>query len=215
MILAINGSPQPQGNLQRMLEKILRDTGDRYEMVKLANLTIAPCQGCVACAPGNICVQPDDMAPLLDRIVAADLLLVGGVIYFGRLNALTHTFLERLYPLRHRQPRTLGKLAAAVCVGAMEAERGVQEIREFLERYFYYRLVGSVYFNSFTPPCYVCGFGDTCQYGVPAMMMSPEEFAAFKITPDKFRRFEEQPEVVAACKDLARDLAGALSPPGP
>jgi multimeric flavodoxin WrbA len=210
MILVVNGSPQPRGNLHRLLENIARSTGKPYELVQLANLTIQPCKGCVDCAPTNVCVQPDDMAPLYDRVLAADALIVGGVGYFGRLNALTHTFLERLYPLRHRLPRTMGKLAAAVCVGAVEAQKGLQEIIEFLENYFYFRLVGSVYFNSVTPPCYVCGFGATCQYGLPAMMLSVEEFAQFKVTPDLFHRFEDFPEVVAACNDLSRDLAAAI-----
>jgi multimeric flavodoxin WrbA len=210
MILVVNGSPQPQGNLHRMLDQIARGAGKPYEMVRLADLTIMPCKGCVECAPTNVCVQPDDMAPLYERIVTADALIVGGAVYFGRLNALTHTFLERLYPLRHRLPRTMGKLAAGVCVGAMDAENGVREINEFLEKYFYYRMVGSVYFNSVTPPCFVCGFGDACQYGAPAMMMSPEEFARFKVTPELFRRFEDFPEVVAACDFLSRDLAAAI-----
>ena len=33
MILAINGSPKPKGNLHRMLDKVARDTGHDYEMV--------------------------------------------------------------------------------------------------------------------------------------------------------------------------------------
>jgi NAD(P)H-dependent FMN reductase len=210
MILVVNGSPQPQGNLHRMLEKIARDTGRPYELVQLANLSIEPCKGCVECAPTNICVQADDMEPLYDKVVAADALIVGGPVYFGRLNALTHTFLERLYPLRHRFPLTAGKLAAAVSVGAVEAEKGVREIIEFLENYFNYRLVGSVYYNSATPPCYICGFGETCHYGLPAMTMSPEEFAEFKITPELFRRFEDSREAVAACGYLSRDLAVAI-----
>jgi multimeric flavodoxin WrbA len=211
MILIINGSPQPQGNLHRMLEKIAVDTGYPYEMVQLARLTIEPCKGCVECAPTNICVQLDDMASLYDRVVAADALVVGGPVYFGHMNALTHAFLERLYPLRHRQPLTMGKLAAAVSVGAMDAQRGAEEIGEFLEKYFYYRLVGSVYYNSVTPPCFVCGFGETCQYGAPAMMLSPEEFSGFKITPELFRRFEDHQEVVAACRHLSRDLGQAIA----
>ena len=35
MLLVINGSPKPNGNLQRMLEKIAQDTGHDYEMVNL------------------------------------------------------------------------------------------------------------------------------------------------------------------------------------
>jgi putative NADPH-quinone reductase len=211
MILVVNGSPHPQGNLHRMLEKIAQDTGRQYEMINLAELVVDPCMGCAACAQTNRCIQQDDMAPLYDRIVAADALVVGGVVYFGHMNALTHTFLERLFPLRHRQPQTLGKLAAAVCVGGHEALQGAREISEMLEKYFHYCMVGSVFFNSATPPCFVCGFGTTCQYGAPAKWMTPEEFADFKeITPEMYRVFEDSPEVVAACQHLSRSLNAAI-----
>ena len=104
----------------------------------------------------------------------------------------------------------MGKLAAAVCVGAMEAERGSGDPGDPGELLLLPPGGCGGYFNSFTPPCFVCGFGDTCQYGAPAMMMSPEEFGRFKMTPEMFRRFEDQPEVVEACESLSRDLAQAL-----
>lgn len=210
MILVVNGSPQPRGNLHRMLEQVARDTGREYDLVHLARLDIKPCLGCVQCAPTNVCIQQDDMLPLYERIIAAETLVVGTAVYFGHMNAMTHTFLERLYPLRHRQPKTMGKLAAAMSVGGMEAERGVQEIAEFLEKYFYCRMVGAVSFNSATPPCFTCGFGAICQYGAPAMMMGPEALTQFKITPEMFQRFEDHPDVVAACQALSRDLAAAM-----
>ena len=211
MILAVNGSPKPKGNLHRMLEKVARDTGRDYEMVHLAKLDIRPCIGCVKCAKTNRCVQQDDMAPLYDKIVAADALIVGPVVYFGKANAFTHTFLERLFPLRHVEPQTLGKLAAVVCVGGNEAEKVVREVTYHLESYFEYRVVGGVYFNSATPPCFICGFGTTCQYGGPARWMTPQEFAAFtEIKPEMFQNFEDHPEVVAACERLAQELRGAV-----
>lgn len=209
MILVINGSPRREGNLSRLLEKIALDTGLPYEMVHLAKLKINPCLGCVSCAPTNVCFQPDDMLPLYPKIVDADILLVGGVVYFGQMNALTHTFLERLYPLRHREPLTQGKLAAAVSVGGMEAEKGLGQMTAFLEKYFYYQVVGDLAWDSLTPPCYTCGFGVVCQYGAPAMMLGPEKLAEFKITPEMLRRFEDDPEVVDRAAQLSRDLSRA------
>ncbi len=212
MILVINGSPKPRGNLERMLEKIARDTGYDYEMVHLAKLNIKPCIGCVKCADTRRCVQKDDMAPLYDKIVNADALIVGGVVYFGHPNAFTRTFLERMFPLRHVEPQTIGKLAAAVCVGGDEAEQSVREIAYHLESYFNYQVVGSVFFNSATPPCFICGYGTTCQYGGPARWMTPEEFENFtEITPDMFQNFEDHPEVVAACELLSRELKAAIA----
>ena len=212
MLLVINGSPKPHGNLQRMLEKIAKDTGHDYEMVNLAKLKIMPCLGCVKCAEKQRCIQPDDMAPLYDKIEAADALIVGGVIYFGHPNAFTHTFLERMFPLRHHDPSTIGKLAAAVCVGGDEAEAGVREISYHLGSYFNHNVLGSVFFNSATPPCFICGYGTTCQYGGPARWMTPEEFENFnEITPEMFQNFEDHPEVVSACETLSRTLREALA----
>jgi hypothetical protein len=40
-----------------------------------------------------------------------------------------------------------------------------------------------------TPPCFICGFGTTCQYGGPARRMSPEEFEDFtEVTLDMFQK---------------------------
>jgi multimeric flavodoxin WrbA len=212
VLLVINGSPKPHGNLQRMLEKIARDTGCDYEMVNLAKLKISPCLGCVKCADTQRCIQPDDMAALYDKIEAATALIVGGVVYFGHPNAFTHTFLERMFPLRHLNPSTIGKLAAAVCVGGDEAEAGVREISYHLSSYFNYIVVGSAFFNSATPPCFICGYGTVCQHGGPARWMTPEEFANFnEITPEMFHNFEDYPEVVAACERLSRDLKEAVA----
>ena len=212
MILVINGSPKPQGNLNRMVERIARDTGKPYEVVHLAKLNISPCLGCVKCADTNRCVQRDDMAPLYDKIVAAEALIVGSVVYFGHPNAFTHTFLERLFPLRHLKHQTIGKLAAVACVGGNEAEQCAREITYHLESYFNYKVVGSVYFNSATPPCFICGYGTTCEYGGPARWMTPEEFAAFnEITPEMSQDFEDYPEVVTTCERLSQELKAAMA----
>lgn len=212
MILVINGSPKPGGNTQRMLEKIARDTGCEYELVNLSGLTIRPCIGCVKCAQNNRCIQNDDMRPLYDRIVAANVLLLGGAAYFGHANAATLTFLERLFPLRHVKPQTMGKLAATVCVGGNEAEQSVKQLSYQLESYLNYNVVGEVFFNSATPPCYTCGFGTTCRYGGPARWMTPQEFENFnEITPEMFQNFEDHPDVVAACETLSGQLKLAIA----
>lgn len=216
MILVINGSAKPHGNLHRMVEKVARDTGYDYEMIHLARLNIKPCIGCVKCAETNRCVQQDDMAPLYDKILAADALVVGPVVYFGKANAITHTFLERMFPLRHVKMLTADKLAAVVTVGGYGAEKVTGSVIHHLDHYFKYQMVGSVSFNSATPPCFICGFGTTCQYGGPATSMKAEEFASFnEITPEMFQKFEDHPAIVAACEQLSQELAQAISKTAP
>jgi hypothetical protein len=152
------------------------------------------------------------MAPLYDEIVKADALVVGGVTYFAHPNAFTRIFLERMFPLRHREPQTMGKPAVAVAVGGDEAEQTAREIAYHLTSYFNFKLAGSVFFNSATPPCFICGYGTTCSYGGPARWMSPEEFEAFtEITPDMFKHFEDNQEATRDCERIAKDLTKAIN----
>ena len=130
MILLINGSPKPDSNLRRILEKIGKDTGLEYKIIDLKDLNIHPCIGCVKCASTNRCMQKDDMAPLYDEIVNSDALIIGGVTYFAHPNALTRIFMERMYPLRHMEPQTLNKPGAAVAVGGEQAEETAKEIAD-------------------------------------------------------------------------------------
>jgi hypothetical protein len=142
------------------------------------------------------------MAPLYDKIVAADALILGPVVYFGKANAFTHTFLERFFPLRHLKPQTIGKLAAVVCVGGDEAKQVVRDVSYQLHSYFEYRVVGSVFFNSATPPCFICGYGTTCEYGGPARWMTSEQF-------EKWRRLTEdyRDDIVKLHTLIGRDLS--------
>jgi multimeric flavodoxin WrbA len=152
------------------------------------------------------------MLPLYDRVIAADTLILGGTVYFGHANAATLTFLERLFPLRHREPQTLGKLAATVCVGDSDAEQSVKQLSCMLGKHLKYTVVGEVFFNSATPPCFICGYGTTCRHGQPARRMTPKEFETFnEITPDMFQNFEDYPDVVAACEKLSGQLKQAIA----
>lgn len=211
MILLVNGSPKPNGNLHRMLEKIALDTGVDYDMIHLPRLKINPCMGCVKCAESNRCIQRDDMASLYDKVLTADAMVVGSPVYFGHPNAFTHTFLERLFALRHVRMLTQGKLSAVVSVGGHEAEQVVSDISHRLKNYFEYKVVGSVFFNSATPPCFICGYGTTCRYGGLARWLAPDKFENLKITPEMFQRFEDHPDVVMACEALSGELKTALA----
>ncbi len=212
MILCINGSPKPNSNLRRMLEAVGNETGLEYTIIDLVKLTIHPCTGCAKCGSTNRCVQKDDMALLYDKIVDAEALVVGGVTYFAHPNGFTRIFLERMFPLRHRRPQTMNKPVAAIAVGGDEAEQTVKEIAYHLESYFNCKVVGTVFYNSATPPCFICGYGTTCKYGGPARWMAPEEFEAFtEVTPEMLRQFEDSSDVVAGCSHLAKQLVEAIN----
>ena len=212
MILVINGSPQIEGNLHRMLRFIAEGKGYDAEYVHLPSLDIAPCRACLGCVESQRCVVLDGMTGLYDKIEECDAYIVGSPTYFRHINGFTHTFLERMFPLRHLAPGTIGKPAVAVAVGNNNVENAINEITYNLSHYYYFDVVATAGFISGIPPCYSCGYGTECRYGGPARAMSPEEFDNFsEITPDLFRRFEDDPDVVAACERAAAILRSAIA----
>ena len=207
MILGFNGSPKPNSNLRRIIEMILTESGKDYRIYDLAQMDIKPCMGCVKCAKNNRCVMKDDMFPLYDEIVESDAIVVGAAVYFRKVNGFTHNFLERFFPLRHVNPQTMGKPAVSVAVGGNEAETVSNEIGYHLNSYFNFEIVDKLFYDTMTPPCFICGFGTTCQYGGPARWMSSEEFENFtEVTPDMFQKFEDDPEVVKRTKEIGKRL---------
>jgi len=215
MIIGISGSPQLEGNLDRLVKTLMNRLSGEGRFIRLSELNIRPCLGCVKCASSNRCIQRDDMTPLYDQIVGADLLILGGVNYFDHPNAFTRTFMERLYCLRHLEPQTKDKLAIVVAVGGSAAtEQVAQEMEYHLTSYFNYRVVGKLWWVSATPPCFTCGYGTTCQYGGPARWMTKEEFEAFtEIRPEMFRRFEDDPDFMRSLEELIQQTK-ALLPKG-
>src|SRR3989339_1890484 len=112
MILGISGSGIKDGNLDRMVKRVLELTGQQARFIRLAEITIRPCTGCVDCAKNNRCVEKDDGNRLLEAILEAKAVLWGSPCYFSRPNAFISTAMERLYPLRHRDLLTAGKPTA-------------------------------------------------------------------------------------------------------
>lgn len=211
MIIAVQASPRQGGNLDRMVSRVAQATGSSYEIYSLAEMTIAPCKGCVRCARTKRCIQKDDMTVFYDKFEKAEGLILGGVNYNGRINALTHIFLERLFPLYHQSPVLRNMPAAVVAVGGEDPERAAADMVTYLRDIYFAQIVGAAMFTSDTPPCFSCGLGPSCPVGMPALHWSREEFTAFtKVDKEMFQRFEDNPDAVQACDRLGKTLKTAI-----
>jgi NAD(P)H-dependent FMN reductase len=211
MLLAVHSSPHRNGNLERMVIRTAEATGLEYRLIRLADLTISPCNGCVRCAHGKRCVQKDDMAPLYDELESADGLIMGGVNYNGRVNATAHLFLERLYPLYHRAPGFRDKPAVVIAVGGEAPDQAASDIVEYLRDIHFFHVIGTELFTSDNPPCLLCGYGATCPVGIPALYWSREDCKALKHSGKPvFRRFEDNPDIAVACDRLGANVRSAI-----
>ena len=100
----LNGSPRKNWNTALMLQEARRgaeSAGAETEYVNLFDLSYTGCRSCMACKrKGGArckCFWKDDLSPLLDRIFAADALILGSPIYLGDVTSQVHGLMERLH----------------------------------------------------------------------------------------------------------------------
>jgi hypothetical protein len=105
LILAVNGSARrDKGFTQVVLDRFLAGAsaaGAEHEVIYPAGLDIGPCLSCWQCwfkTPGQ-CVQKDDMAMVLDKMRAADVIVLATPVYIDHMTAQTKTLVDRMMPL--------------------------------------------------------------------------------------------------------------------
>ncbi|QZY56192.1 flavodoxin family protein [Crassaminicella profunda] len=203
-IIAFSGSTVKSGVLEKAMEQVLKSTGEEWELVRLNTLNMNYCTGCVGCASTNRCVLKDDMNEILEKILEADAILLGGVARFGKLNAVTKTFIERLFPLIHRKMLTKGKIAAAVAGGFFHQETVKDEVTSIFQ-IFNMEEVGVLTIDG-NASCFKCGYGETCDYSAFRAKYGQQA----KITDDVFYVFDEDKETVERATLLGKKIAEAI-----
>jgi multimeric flavodoxin WrbA len=95
------GSPRPQGNSSTLARAFLQAAGKRGAQVTeylLNQLAYQGCQGCMACkTKRDTCILADDLAPVLNAVKEADLLVLASPVYFGDLSGQLKCFFDRTY----------------------------------------------------------------------------------------------------------------------
>ena len=102
--IAINGSPRKKWNTATLLESALsgcRASGAKTEMVHLYSLAYQGCTSCFRCKKiggksYGRCAMRDELSPVLERALHADVLFLGSPIYFHTETGEMRSFMERL-----------------------------------------------------------------------------------------------------------------------
>ncbi|AJY68337.1 NADPH-dependent FMN reductase [Geobacter sulfurreducens] len=100
-IVVLSGSPRKGGNSELLCDQFIRgatEAGHQAEKINVSDKRIAYCTACDACqGNGGRCVQKDDMAEILDRMISADVLVMASPVYFYTMNAQMKTLIDRTY----------------------------------------------------------------------------------------------------------------------
>ena len=84
-VLILSASPRKGGNSDLLCDafaKGTREAGHTVEKIRVQEKKIAPCLACYGCRGISVCVQKDDMADILEKMVEADVLVLATPVYF-------------------------------------------------------------------------------------------------------------------------------------
>ena len=102
-ILAIVSSPRKNGNSELLVDEFIKgaqEAGHKTEKLCLRGKKIAPCLACEACLRnGGTCVQKDDMAEVLQKLIDADVIVLSSPVYYYSVCAQLKAMIDRSLPI--------------------------------------------------------------------------------------------------------------------
>jgi len=123
LILAINGSPNREGNTAFLLDQVLNEAKNHGAKVKMINASDAledqDKPYCDACSsPCNrSCIDGTELEKAFDLLEKADGIILGSPVYFGTVSAQMKAFWDKTRCIRSDKA-LIGKFGGAVAVGA-------------------------------------------------------------------------------------------------
>ena len=100
-ILIITSSLRPKSNSETLARAFARGAqaaGNEVEVCRLASLNLGYCRGCDFCQNNlGACALKDDAAALLDKVEAAQVIVLATPTYYYNVSAPMKTFIDRTY----------------------------------------------------------------------------------------------------------------------
>lgn len=98
-VLVLSGSPRREGNSDLLCDQFIegaKKAGHHTEKIFLRDKKINYCSGCGTCFNRDkSCPQKDDMAEVLEKMIAADVIVMSTPIYFYTMNGQMKTLIDR------------------------------------------------------------------------------------------------------------------------
>ncbi|MDD3795072.1 MAG: flavodoxin family protein [Lachnospiraceae bacterium] len=97
-VLILSGSPRKGGNSDLMCDQFLKgaqESGNQVEKIFLRSKKVAPCNACYYCKNGGQCAIKDDMTEILDKMQAADVIVMASPVYFYSIDAQMKAVIDR------------------------------------------------------------------------------------------------------------------------
>jgi multimeric flavodoxin WrbA len=100
-VVAVNGSSRKNGNTSMLIEAVfepLKEAGVACELIELAGRNIRGCTACGKCtakADGKCWGRRDDGNEIIERLAAADGIILGSPVYFADVTSEMKAIIDR------------------------------------------------------------------------------------------------------------------------
>jgi len=129
-VLVLAASPRKGGNSDILCGRFVtgaQEAGNETETIFLRDRKIGFCRACDSCRSSGECVQKDDMAEILEGMIAADVIVMATPVYFYTMNGPMKTLIDRTYA-RYREIK--GKDFYFIMTAAVERRQALERTLE-------------------------------------------------------------------------------------
>ena len=125
-VLVLSASPRKGGNSDLLCDQFMlgaNEAGNQTEKIFLRDKKIGYCTGCESCYASHNCVQKDDMAEILEKMINAEVIVMATPVYFYTMNAQIKTLIDRTVP---RYQEITGKEFYFIVAAADSSEQSME-----------------------------------------------------------------------------------------
>ena len=133
-VLILSASPRKGGNSDLLCDQFAKgaeEAGHQVEKVRVQEKKISPCLACYGCRGTGVCVQKDDMAAILEKMVEADVLVLATPVYFYSMDGQLKTLIDRTLPRYTEIAEKDLYFIATAAAGAGAMERTMDALEGF------------------------------------------------------------------------------------
>ena len=103
-VLIISSTPRKGGNSDILCDEFAagaKEAGNKVEKIRISDKKIGYCTGCYACQKTGKCAIKDDAKKVIDKMMAADVIVLASPVYFYSISAQLKALFDRtvvVYP---------------------------------------------------------------------------------------------------------------------
>jgi len=116
-VLGIVCSSRKGGNTEILVQEALtgaKENGAEVDLLRISEMEIAPCDGCITCHQSGECRIKDDMQEVYKKLLTPNGIILGSPVYFWSVSGQAKTLMDRTYALRYPYHKLKGKVGGAI-----------------------------------------------------------------------------------------------------